>query len=281
MSAPVEGQEKAANQPAADGQKKQRKKKAEPLDSEQFTHKLNEVEAECTLLHKFYTSFNKHGVRTGPLSPSPKETQAPLPLLAKIGRYYELLCRKKKRVVNQNVKGFKQEKLLKAEYIPFFNKNGGYGPELAITPCADANGDGIFAIAQAISVMAVHVSTNGLKRNPDEKTQITFDAETKALFQGVLSSIKRDQWSTNDKGEIVTTQAAIQAMIPKLFDSKVPIHPTMYTEAEKTKMEKRREILSNNTLKNGIARKAKEDERKAAEKAAKKAHLEVPATPAK
>jgi hypothetical protein len=215
------------------------------------------------------------------MSPAPKETQAVLPSLAKIGRYFELLCRKKKRVVNQNVKGFKQEKLLRAEAIPFFNKNGGYPAELVITPCAEANGDGIFSIAQAISAFSQHIAAKGLKRNPDAKTQITFDTESKALFQGVLSTIKRDQWSTNDAGEITTTQAAVQAMIPKLFDAKVPIHPSMYTEAEKTKMEKRREILSNNTVKNGVERKAKEDERKAAEKLAKKAVVDAPVAVAK
>jgi hypothetical protein len=269
MSAPAAGNEAKPAEVAADGQVKQRKKKAVPLTTEAFTAKVNGVEAMATQVHKFYSLFNKAGVRTAPQSPSSKETGAILPMLAKVARLYEHLCKKKKRVVVHNVKGFKQEKFLKKEAIGFFNEAAGFSDENKIVPVPEANGDGISSIAQAISTCASYVSRHGLKRNPSAKSEITFDAKMKELFSPVIGTIKREKWQTNDAGEIVTSQAAIQALIPKLFDAKVPVHPVLFTEAEKARMIRRAEILGKQTITNGEVRKAKDDERKKAEKAEK------------
>jgi hypothetical protein len=276
MSAPAAGNEVKPTEVAADGQVKQRKKKAIPLTTEAFTAKVNAVEAMATQVHKFYSNFNKAGVRTAPQSPSSKETGAILPMLAKVARLYEHLCRKKKRVVVHNVKGFKQEKFLKKEAIGFFNEAGGFADENKIVPVAEANGDGIWSIAQAISTTASYVSRNNLKRNPATKSEITFDAKMKELFAPVIGTIKREKWHTNDAGEIVTTQAAIQALLPKLFDAKVPVHPTLFTEAEKGRMLRRGELLHKQTAANGEVRKAKEDARKLAERAEKGSKKAVP-----
>jgi hypothetical protein len=270
MSAPVTGQENAP-EIAADGQVKQRKKKALPLTSEQFTAKVNVVEAEYTYLHKYYTLFNKGGVRTGPQSPSPKETAAMLNPLSKVTRLYDYLCKPKKRTVLHTVKGFKREKLASADACNFFNTAAGFADDRKIMPLAEANGDGISSIAEGISAVAAYVARNGLKKNPASRTEITFDAAMTKLFSPHIGTVKREKWSTNEANEIVTTQPVIQALIPKLFDSKVPVHPTLFTDAEKRRMELRSEVLKKQTLANGEARKAKEDERKKAEKAEKKA----------
>lgn len=269
MSAPPAAQEAKVGEVAADGQVKQRKKKAVPLTAEAFTAKVNGVEALATQVHKFYTNFNKAGVRTSPQSPSSKETGSVLPMLAKMARMYEHLCKKKKRVVVHTVKGFRLEKFLKKEAIGFLNEAAGFSDADKIIPVAEANGDGISSIAQVISICASYVSRNGRKKNPAAKSEITFDAKMKELFAPVIGSIKREKWSTNDSGEIVTNQSAIQALIPKLFDAKVPVHPLLLSADEIGRMTRRQEILSKQTIANGEVRKARDDERKKAEKAEK------------
>jgi hypothetical protein len=280
MSAPAKGQEEVVAEPPADGEKKQRRKKGTPKTSEEFTSMCNEIEADFTHIHKFYLNFNRHGLRTAPMSPSSKETAAPVPMVAKLARYYEYLCKPKKRQIKNKVKGFKQEKWLHASAIPFFNTAGGFDDSLKIVPEPEANGDAIFCIAHAISVIAGHVATKKLKRNPAAKTEVTFDADLKNLFAGVMGTIKRDQWTTNANGEIVTNQAAIQALIPKLFDLKVVVPESLYTEAQKERMEKRSAYLAKRTEENGKIRRQNEDAQKKADrdaKAAKKAAANAPA----
>jgi hypothetical protein len=95
-----------------------------------------------------------------------------------------------------------------------------------------------------------------------------------------MGTIKRDQWTTNANGEIVTNQAAIQALIPKLFDLKVVVPESLYTEAQKERMEKRSAYLAKRTEENGKIRRQNEDAQKKADrdaKAAKKAAANAPA----
>jgi len=271
MSASPAVPEQKAPEVVADGQQKQRKKKTPPLTSEEFTAEVNSTEAAWTKIHKYYSNYNRNGVRTAPTSPNTKETAAVLPLISKLARLFDMYNNKPKRhVTDHPVKGFKQEKLLNANAINFFNTAAGFPEDCKILPLAGAGGDGTFSIAQAISTMAIYVNLKKLKKNPDVKTEVTFDDATKALFGPVIGRIEKKKWEQRPNGEIVTSQPTIQALLPALFDAKVPIHPTLYTKTEQERMEKRALHLAKQTKENGEARKLKLEEQKLADKAARK-----------
>lgn len=267
MSAPAPVEQKPAAETPVDGQKP-RKKKTPPLTSEQFTAEANNAEAEWMKIHKYYANFNKHGLRTAETSPNSTETGSLLKKFSRLCKLYDYLEKKPKRKAGPQTKGFTQEKFLQASAVKFFNDSAQFTPEMQIVPRPEAGGDGIACISQAISVIASHVERNRLKRNPEIKTEITFDSSLKALFAPHMGAVEKKKWHQNEAGEIVTTQTVIQSLIPKLFDSKVPVHPKLYSDEEKSRMALRGPHLSGRTEANGKARaKAKEDQ-KEAEKAA-------------
>lgn len=258
---------------AADGQKV-RKKKTPPLTPVEFTEKINVAEAKWMLIHRFYSNQNKGGLITAPTSPNSTETAALLKSYTKIAKLYEHLHKEHKRRTGVVTKGFALEKFLTPSAVTFFNSAAEFPEELKIIPQAAAGGDGISCISQAISIVTSYIERHGLKKNPQNKTEITFDAELKKLFAPHMSSIDKKKWRQDEEGNVITTQTAVQTLIPRLFDSKVPVHPSLFTEDEKKRMAARGPYLTKRTEANVEARtKARAAEREA-EKAAEKARAE-------
>lgn len=278
QAAPTQKDAKNAEVPA-DNQKL-RKKKTPPLTEGEFAQKVNDAEAAYTRWHRYFAVFNKNGVRTAPTSPNSQETGSLIKSFARLSKLYEHLSKDRKRRTTGPVKGFKQEKLLTAGAIKFCNESSQFSPELQIVARPEAGGDGILCISQLISIIFSHIERNGLKKNPDVKSEVTFDPALKALFAPYMEKIERKKWTTNERGEIVTSQNAVQTLIPKLFDSKVPVHPKLFNEDEQKRMTLRESYLIKRTEDNNVHReKIREDARKADRdaKAAAKAAVAQPA----
>jgi hypothetical protein len=247
---------------------KPRAKKQPPLTPEEFGAKVAQVITDYMNLMNWFTN-KAHKYEVLENSPSKAEFQNVIGILEKLVKQYEKLAKKPKRkaAAGGAIKGFKQPKFVCPAGVKFVNEHGELPAHLHLVPLPQADGWGIWNIAQATQLIQSYVERHHLK-DAKARSHIAFDKVLTELFRPLIDTVERKVWSLSPDGLIITNHNTLQALIPRIFESIVVV-PAKYVDEAETKRSLEREvILSQRTHENVYAREmAKEDVRKEAQAA--------------
>lgn len=260
---------KMAETPAVPAAPKPRSKKQPPLAPEEFGAKVAQVIADFMPIMNYFVGSHKHKFEVLENAPSKAEFQNVIGILEKLVKQYEKLAKKPKRkaAAGGAIKGFKQAKLVCPAGVKFVNEHGDLPAHLHLVALPQADGWGIWNIAQATQLIQSYVERHHLK-DPKARSHITFDKVLTELFRPLIDTVERKAWSLTEDGRIVTNHNTLQALIPRIFESIVAVPAKLIDEAETKRSLEREVILSQRTHENVYAREIlKEDARKEAQAA--------------
>uniref|UniRef100_A0A6C0CFU1 Uncharacterized protein n=1 Tax=viral metagenome TaxID=1070528 RepID=A0A6C0CFU1_9ZZZZ len=243
---------------------KPRAKKQPPLAPEEFAAKVAQVIADFMPLMNYFVGTNKHKYEVLENSPSKAEFQNVIGILEKLVKQYEKLAKKPKRkaAAGGAIKGFKQPKFVCPLGVKFVNTHGDLPAHLHLVPLPQADGWGIWNIAQATQLIQSYVERHHLK-DPKVRSHIAFDKVLTELFMPLIDTVEKKAWSLSPDGLIITNHNTLQALIPRIFESFVVVPPKYVDEAETKRSLEREVILSKRTHENVYAREMiKEEARK-------------------
>jgi hypothetical protein len=254
------------DEPVQDGQKV-RKKKAEPLDHDDFTTRVGEVEKAWHGFAHYYVKFNSGGVQTDVDSPTKAEMGSINKLLGHLDKLYGALCkpwRKQKPAAEGERRGFNVPRFARKEAVVFFNSEGcELTPDLKLQQLFAAGGDAILPHASAIQLVNGYIEKHQLKRTTgDEKAAIAMDKAMTELFRPHIGRIEKRKWIETPEKLIVVEQTMMQKLIPLLFDQQVAVPAALLTKEETDRIDKRSAFLSKRTLVNAAKRAEVESEAK-------------------
>jgi hypothetical protein len=240
--------------------KKARNPKREPLSHEVFEEHVSNTCQSWSAIVRYYTGPTKKSINFCEHTPGKTELTNLTKYIQGLGPAYAKIGKKKpkKHTVKSNKnRGFKQEHFVAPGAITFANNYGNLPPNLKLIPLTDVGGWAIWNNAQATQLITAYIETEGLK-DPNQRSKITFDKNLTELFTPYFSTLKKkDIVRENDK--IIIKHTILQSLIPKLFDTDLPVPPVLFTPDEKTRLAEREKVLKARTDAN---RQKREDSKK-------------------
>lgn len=258
--------------------KKTKKTKRKPPTVEEVDAMSKAAIAEISSLANFFTGDSKKRLTLPEDAPEKGEYTAVMKQVAQVvGLYkklYALKKTKKKTKKNGNAgsssntstRGFKQPRFVKPDGVVFVNKHGDLPDSLKLKPIDEA-GHAIWNIAQATQLFGWYTNQKELK-NPQKRSELRLDAVLLELFEPYMSDLTKKQlWKKGNETWI--SHAALQHLVPLLFQKSLPVLPEMLTEDVTKALDDREKILKERTAQGKAKREAAAKAARAAEKAEK------------